>query len=238
MTLVVAIDGPSGSGKSTVARAVAAELDLQVLDTGAMYRAVTLAVIERGVSLDDGGGCAAVARKSEISVEHGVTRLDGRDVSAEIRTPEVSEMSSRLAARPLVRRRLADSQRRLRERGPLVGEGRDLGTVVFPDAEVKIYLDADLETRAHRRQKELERRGIPVAVDDVQTELARRDDRDRTREDSPLRVAEGAQVIDTSRLDVPQQVSRILDLVRTHPGFPGVAAGGERGAGSAGPDPA
>jgi len=241
VSFVVTIDGPAAAGKSTTARAVAQALGFLYVDTGALYRALALKVIESGVAPDDDVALERLGETSRLSLsgspEHAHVWLDGRDVGADIRTPEVSEMASRLAARPPVRRRLADTQRRLRERGPLVGEGRDLGSVVFPDAEVKIYLDADLDTRARRRQKELERRGIPVAVDDVRTELARRDDRDRTRADSPLKVAEGALVIDTSRLDVDQQVSRILEVVRAHPAFPGVATGGERGAGTPGPDP-
>lgn len=241
MSFVVTIDGPAAAGKSTTARAVAQALGFLYVDTGALYRALALKLLESGVAPDDDEALERFGEETRLSLsgspEHAHVWLDGRDVSAGIRTPEISEMASRLAARPAVRRRLAATQRRLRDRGPLVGEGRDLGSVVFPDAEVKIYLDADLDTRARRRQKELERRGIPVAVDDVRIELERRDDRDRTRADSPLRVAEGALVIDTSRLDIPQQVSRILGLVRAHPAFPGVIAGGERGAGPAGPDP-
>jgi cytidylate kinase len=242
VSFVVTIDGPAAAGKSTTARAVAQALGFLYVDTGALYRAFALKVLEAGVSPDDDAGLERLGAGTRLSLsgspEHAHVWLDDRDVSADIRTPEVSELSSRLAARPVVRRRLADTQRRLRDRGPLVGEGRDLGTVVFPDAEVKIYLDADLDTRARRRQKELERRGIPVPVDEVRTELARRDERDRTRAESPLRVAEGALVVDTSGLDIPQQVSRVLDLVRAHPAFPGLAAGGEQGSGTGGHEPA
>lgn len=242
MSFVVTIDGPAAAGKSTTARAVAQALGFLYVDTGALYRALALKVLEAGIGPDDDEALERLGAATRLSLsgspEHAHVWLDDRDVSAEIRTPEVSEMSSRLAARPAVRRRLADTQRRLRDLGPLVGEGRDLGTVVFPDAEVKIYLDADLDTRARRRQKELERRGIPVALDEVRAELERRDDRDSTRADSPLKVAPGAQVVDTSDLDIPRQVSRILELVRAHPAFPGVGAGGERGAGSGGADPA
>ena len=138
-----------------------------------------------------------------------------------IRTPDVSEMSSRIAAVPEVRRQMVEWQRALRARGPLVGEGRDLGTVVFPDAEVKIYLDADLETRARRRCRELHSRGLAVTLDDVREDLARRDERDRTRADSPLKPAEGARVLDTSGMELEQQVKAVLDLVTARPDCPG-----------------
>jgi cytidylate kinase len=175
--------------------------------------------------------------------------LDGTDVSGEIRTPTVSEMSSRLAAMPDVRRRLQEIQRALRDRGPLVAEGRDLGTVVFPDAEVKVFLDADLETRARRRARELEARGIAAPLDQVREELERRDARDRGRRDSPLMPPPGATMIDGSRRDAEHVVDEVLDVVRAHPAFPPTSSGGaarpgrargERGAGTgpgAGPAP-
>jgi cytidylate kinase len=168
--------------------------------------------------------------------------LDGVDVSARIRTSEVSEMSSRLAARPQVRRRLVGVQRALRDRGPIVGEGRDLGTVVFPDAEVKIYLDATPTERARRRHRELLARGIAASMDQVIEELDRRDSRDRGRSDSPLRSAEGAEIIDTTGMDIEAQVQAVLDIVQRHPGQvardprhgPGKLPGGAPGAGPAG----
>src|SRR5204863_6454050 len=138
--------------------------------------------------------------------------LDGAEVSDAIRTPEVSEMASRLAAQTPVRRRLVEIQRALATRGPLVAEGRDLGTVVFPDAEVKIYLDADLDTRAARRARELQSRGIAVAVADVREDLARRDERDRTRTDSPLQRAADATVIDTTGMSLETQVEAVLAI--------------------------
>jgi len=229
MSFVVTIDGPAAAGKSTTARAVARELGFLYVDTGALYRAIALKTWREGVRPDDDPAlerCLALTRLSLAGgAEHPEVWLDGEEVSNEIRTPAVSELSSRLAARPVVRRRLVGIQRELRARGPLVGEGRDLGTVVFPDAEVKIYLDADLDTRAHRRHDELTRGGIAVTLDEVRTELARRDERDRTRGDSPLKVAEEAVVVDTSGLDVPGQVERVLEVVRRHPAFPGVSGG-------------
>jgi len=152
--------------------------------------------------------------------------LDGEDVTTAIRTPDVSEMSSRVAAIPDVRRQMVAWQRALREKGPLVGEGRDLGTVVFPDAEVKIYLDADLETRALRRCRELHSRGIAVTLEAVREDLARRDERDRTRADSPLRAAEGARVVDTSGMELEEQVRTVLDLVTARPDCPGATRTG------------
>jgi cytidylate kinase len=215
MTLIVAIDGPSGSGKSTVARAVAAQLDLPVLDTGAMYRAVTLAAMERSVPLDDGTSCAAVARTSEIGVENGVTRLDGRDVSAEIRGPEVTGAVSTVAAHPAVRAILVDEQRAWveRHRGGVV-EGRDIGTVVFPDATVKVFLVASDDERARRRQRDELAADRSVAVEDVKAALDRRDALDAGRTVSPLRAAADAIMIDTTHLDVDAVVADVVARAR------------------------
>ena len=226
MSFVVTIDGPAAAGKSTTARAVASELGFLYIDTGALYRALALKVQREGIVLDDEEALRRCAESTELDLsgapEASHVFLDGEDVSREIRTPEVSEMSSRLAAIPVVRRRLVQIQRSLRERGPLVGEGRDLGTVVFPDAEVKIYLDADLETRARRRARELQERGIAAAIDRVREDLERRDARDRGRADSPLRAAPGAIVVDTSGMDIESQVGAVLQVIRAHPAFPGI----------------
>jgi cytidylate kinase len=225
MSFVVTIDGPSAAGKSTTARAVAEQLGFLYLDTGAFYRALALKALRDGVRAEDPDGLGRMAKATSIDFTGAPSRahlfLDGEDVTDRIRTPDVSEMSSRIAAVPEVRRQLVIWQRALRDQGPLVGEGRDLGTVVFPDAEVKIYLDADMETRARRRCRELQSRGIAVTLDAVREDLARRDDRDRTRSDSPLRPAEGARVIDTSGMDLEQQVRAVLDLVTARPDCPG-----------------
>jgi cytidylate kinase len=215
VTLVVAIDGPSGSGKSTVARAVAGELGLEVLDTGAMYRAVTLAAIERDVPLDDGAACAAVARGSEISLEHGVTCLDGRDVSAEIRGPIVTNAVSTVAAHPPVREVLVAEQRAWveRHRGGVV-EGRDIGTVVFPEATVKVFLVATDEERARRRQRDELAADRSIAVEDVKAALDRRDALDSRRPVSPLRAAADAIMIDTTHLDVAAVVADVVARAR------------------------
>ncbi len=199
---VVAIDGPAGAGKSTVARAVAGELGFTYLDTGAMYRAVALAAGERGV--------AAAGIAASLKIEPGERiLLDGRDVTDEIRTPAVSEAASRVAADPEVRRAVVAEQRRLLSAGDWVAEGRDIGTVVAPGAEVKVFLTADPEERARRRAAEL---GVDEAT--VLAEQTIRDERDRTREHSPLEPADGAVVIDTTRMTLDEVVGEIAALAR------------------------
>jgi CMP/dCMP kinase len=216
MTIVIAIDGPSGSGKSTVARAVAAELGLPVLDTGAMYRAVTLAVLEAGVALDDAAASAALARASEITVEHGVTMLDGRDVSSEIRGPLVTGAVSIVSAHPEVREILVARQRAwVARHGGGVVEGRDIGTVVFPDATVKAFLVASDDERARRRHRDEMAAARAVAVEDVKAALDRRDAVDRGRAVSPLRPADDAIVIDTTNLDVDSVVAEVVARSRS-----------------------
>jgi cytidylate kinase len=199
---IVAIDGPAGAGKSTVARAVAGELGFTYLDSGAMYRAVALA------ALRDGADPAAIADSLRIDVGDRVL-LDGEDVTSEIRAPEVSEAASRVAADPAVRRAMVAEQRRLLSSGDWVAEGRDIGTVVAPDADVKVFLTADPRERARRRAAEL--------GTDAQTVLAEqtiRDERDRSREHSPLEPAPGAVVLDTTGLEIPEVVARIVEFAR------------------------
>ena len=212
---VVAIDGPSVSGKSTIARGVAAGLGLEVLDTGAMYRAVALAALEAGVALDDEPACAALARARVIAVEDGVTSIDGRDVSAEIRGPEVTAAVSTVAALPAVRAVLVERQRAwVAAHGAGVVEGRDIGTVVFPASPLKVFLTATDEERAIRRQRDEAASARTVAVDAVRTALARRDALDRGRVASPLRVADDAIVIDTTARDVDSVVSELVARAR------------------------
>jgi cytidylate kinase len=200
--MLIAIDGPAGAGKSSVGRAVAEELGFTYLDTGAMYRAVALAATDRGADP------AAVARALKIEAEGDRVRVDGRDVTDEIRAPEVSEAASRAAADPEVRRAVVELQRRLLSSGDWVAEGRDIGTVVAPAAEVKVFLTADPEERARRRAAEL---GLDPAR--VLAEQAIRDERDRTREHSPLEPAAGAVVLDSTHLTLPEVVQRIAGLV-------------------------
>ena len=201
--MVIAIDGPAGAGKSTVARAVADRLGFTYLDTGAMYRAVALAASER-----PGEEPASVAEQIQISVGDRVT-LDGRDVTDAIRTAEVAAGASRVAADPGVRRALVAKQQAILREGDWVAEGRDIGSVVAPDAAVKVFLTASAEERARRRAAEL-----GADPDHVRAEQALRDERDSTREHSPLRPAPGAVELDTTDLTHEEVVDRIADLAR------------------------
>jgi len=200
--VVIAIDGPAGAGKSTVARAVAARLDFTYLDSGAMYRCVALAARERGAQP------AAVAEGLSIELGERVV-LDGRDVSDAIRTRDVGELASLAAADPAVRRAMVAKQRELLAEGDWVAEGRDIGTVVKPDAEVKVFLEASPEERARRRASEL---GADPRT--VLAEQAMRDERDRTRTDSPLAAASDATMLDTTGLSIDEVVERIAALAR------------------------
>jgi cytidylate kinase len=215
VTIVVAIDGPSGSGKSTVARGVAGALELPVLDTGAMYRAITLAALEADVALDDADACAAIARSCVVTLESDVTLLDGRDVSHEIRGPVVTGAVSIVSAHPPVREILVARQRAwVAQHGGGVVEGRDIGTVVFPDATVKVYLVAADDERARRRQRDELAAARAVAVEEVRAALDRRDALDSGRKASPLRPADDAIVIDTTHVDVGTVVADVVARAR------------------------
>jgi CMP/dCMP kinase len=228
MSFVVTIDGPSAAGKSTTARAVAERLGFLYVDTGALYRALAYKLRDLGVPPEDGAAIEHALATTRLDLGAAAGRaqvwLDGREVGTEIRTPAVSELASRLAAMPAVRRHLQHVQRALREHGPLVAEGRDLGTVVFADAEVKIFLDADLEVRARRRARELEGRGIALPIDQVRAELAARDERDRERAESPLRPAPDAVRVDGTGRDLEHVVAEVLAVVGRHPGYAAVRA--------------
>jgi cytidylate kinase len=208
--LIVTVDGPSGTGKSTVSRAVASLLALPHLDTGAFYRAATLAVIRAGVDPDEADAVADVVGAIVLDQEDGVMSLDGEDVSSEIRGPGVTADVSRVAANPEVRRTLVSHQRRwvARHGARAVVEGRDIGSVVFPDATVKVFLDARPEVRARRRAGET---GADHAT--VLEDLGRRDRFDSSRTASPLTVPEGAVVVDTSDLGFDEVVARVVELV-------------------------
>jgi CMP/dCMP kinase len=199
--MVVAIDGPAGAGKSTVARGLARALGFTYLDSGAMYRAAALALLERG------GAASDAAEAADIQLGERVL-LDGRDVTAEIRAPAVSDAASRIATNQKVREALAAKQRALLAAGDWVAEGRDIGTVVAPDAPVKVFLTASAEERARRRAAEL-----GADVDTVMRDQALRDAQDSTREHSPLQLAPGAVELDTTGLDVDEVVARIVELV-------------------------
>ena len=206
---MVAIDGPAGAGKSTVARQVAVATGLPFLDTGAMYRCVALVAIRRGVQGDDAIAVADIARTIRIDVRDGVTTLDGVDVSGDIRTPEVNSLVSVIATNSAVREVMREAQRRwAAELGGGVVEGRDIGTVVFPDAAVKVFLTASPEVRARRRVAES---GGDVA--EVARSIAERDRIDSTRSDSPLRPADGATVVDSSDKPIDEVVAEIVGLL-------------------------
>ena len=216
--LVVTIDGPAASGKSTTARTVAKRLGYKYLDTGAMYRAMGLKALKTGVSVKDEGDMAELARGTEIDVKTlaSGTRilLDGVDVTDELRSPEVSAAASAVAALRPVRERMVEIQRAIGEEGGIVAEGRDIGSVVFPDAEVKIYLDADLRTRAMRRKKELNGKGTRVELGRVERDIRSRDKSDSNRQHSPLVVPDGATVVDTTDLTIEEQIEEVLSEVR------------------------
>lgn len=207
---IVAIDGPSGSGKSTVSRGVAARLELEVLDTGAMYRALTLAVLEQGIDPTDAAACARLAR--DIVLDVGIrTLVDRRDVSAAIRGPEVTAAVSTVSAHPRVREALVARQRAwAAEHGGGVVEGRDIGTVVFPDARVKVFLTASGEERARRRQRDEAAADRTIEVDSVHADLTRRDALDSNRTVSPLKIAPDALLIDTTGREVDDVVAEIV----------------------------
>ncbi len=218
MLKVVAIDGPSGAGKSTVARALAACLGWSYIDTGAMYRSVGLKADRLGVALDDDRALAGLCADTRIDLvpdpAGGVqVLLDGEDVSAAIREHRVSDLASRVSARRPVRDAMGRYQRQLGERRPAVMEGRDVGTVVFPDAAVKIYLTATAEERARRRTEELRRRGQPAVAAAVLTDIRARDRQDSTREHAPLRPAADAMEVDTTGLGIEGVVQRLVEIV-------------------------
>jgi cytidylate kinase len=208
---VVAVDGPSGSGKSTVSRGVAEALGLPVLDTGAMYRAVTLVALDRGIDPADADAAADVARQVRIDLDEGRVFLDGRDVTAEIRGPAVTDAVSIVSAHPGVRKVLVERQRQwVEHHGGGVVEGRDIGTVVFPNATVKVFLTASEDERARRRQRDERAAEREIAVDDVRNALDRRDRLDSTRAASPLRRADDALAIDTTGRDPRDVVDEIV----------------------------
>ena len=211
---VIAIDGPVGAGKSTVARVLAQRLGYRYVDTGAMYRSVAWQATHGGIDLNDRAAVAEVARAIEIEFVPGAggqrVVAQGTDVTEAIRSPRMSEGASVVSAYPEVREALVALQRRMGEGGGVVMEGRDIGTVVFPNAEVKIYLDASLDNRARRWHEELRAKGEAITFEGVREALRERDHRDSTRAHSPLRAAPDAVVIDSTTLTVAQVVDEIM----------------------------
>jgi CMP/dCMP kinase len=214
--IIVAIDGPAGSGKSTIARRLAAKLGFTYIDTGAMYRAVGLWAIRTNTGFADMHRLEQLATAAEIKLEAGGARilLNGEDISGAIRTTAISDAASRVSAVAAVRRALVEKQRQFAAETSVVMEGRDIGTVVFPQAQVKIFLDADPIVRAERRVIERAAKGEEVPTEDVAVEIGDRDRRDRTRADSPLVQAPDAVYIDTSGLSLDEVEARILKVVR------------------------
>lgn len=214
--VVIAIDGPSGAGKSTIARGIAARLGFVYIDTGAMYRAVGLWALRAGIPLDEVHKLEELARHAEIEFAPGgtTTLLNGEDITAAIRERPVSDAASKVSAIPGVRRAMVEAQQRMAEGSSVVMEGRDIGTVVFPNADVKIFLDANSRTRAERRAAELRAKGQDVAAAAIEKEIAERDHRDSTRADSPLMQAPDAVYLDTTDLAIPEVEEAVLKIVR------------------------
>ncbi|MBK6766896.1 MAG: (d)CMP kinase [bacterium] len=217
-SLVIAIDGPASSGKSTTARLIAQKLGLMYLDTGAMYRAVALKIYRTGIELTDKAALQKMLESTKVEqfcTDDGVHfSLDGDDVSEAIRTPDISLWVGPVSEHGMVREYLVEWQRAIGRNGGIVADGRDIGTVVFPAAQVKVYLNADAHVRALRRQKELFARGIAQSAEEVEEAIVKRDHRDSTREHSPLSKAADAVEIDTTHLTVGDQVEQVLALVR------------------------
>jgi cytidylate kinase len=210
---VIAIDGPAGAGKGTVARRLAARLGYRLLDTGAMYRAVAWSVARAGLAPEDTPALRRHVERVQVDLEGDRVIVDERDVTDEIRSPEIATLTSRLSMLAVVRDKLTPIQRRLAAAGGVVLEGRDTGTVVCPDAEVKFYLDASLPERARRRQAELRARGLEVDPDAAQQDIAARDAQDSSRALAPLRKAPDAVELDTTGLSVDQVVAIMTDAV-------------------------
>jgi len=211
--LTIAIDGPSGAGKGTVARAVAARLGYQHVDSGAMYRAVAWKAVREGLPLDDEARVAALAAQSRLEVDPHTVTIDGVDVTKAIRTPEIDRAAAAVARLPGVRAVLVERQRATGARGNIVMEGRDIGTVVFPKADVKVYLDASPDERARRRAHDPAHTGGPAAVAEVESALKARDQSDRTRTASPLYAAADAVVVDTTGRSIDEVVAIVLRLI-------------------------
>ena len=222
---VIAVDGPSASGKGTVAAAVASRLGFHYLDSGALYRLVALAARESGTDTADEAGLAGLARTMEVEFRDGTAWLGGRDVGAALRSEEVGVAASQVAARAAVRTALLERQRSLRRPPGLVADGRDMGSIVFPDASLKVFLSAGVETRAERRYKQLKEKGMYAKMADVVEELRQRDERDSNRPVAPLKHYPDAVFLDTTGISADQAVQQILDWWREKQQNPRVSGG-------------
>jgi cytidylate kinase len=213
-TNVITIDGPAGTGKSTVAKTIAKILGYTFLDTGALYRTCALAVEIKKGNIEDEEECAKIISGISIKLEGSKVYLDGIDVSKEIRTNRISTLSSKIASHPSVRHFMLDIQRSFSKASSIVAEGRDTGSVVFPDADVKIYLDASPEERAKRRHAELHSKGMIVSLEQVYKDVKERDDRDQTRESSPLIIPYNATVVDTTHMTLDEVINNVLEKIK------------------------
>jgi cytidylate kinase len=221
--MIVAIDGPAGTGKGTISKLVAERLGFTYVDTGAMYRAITLKMLRNNITLDNEDGINDMFDNTVISFESNTNEkgefvqnvfLDGEDVTFEIRTPIINETVSPYSVLPLIRTRLVDLQRKMRSSNDLIMEGRDITTVVFPDAEIKIYLDASLEERANRRYKEFVSKGIETTLEETKDSIAKRDYNDMHKEMGALKIAEDAVYIDTTNLTIEEVFNKVKELIQ------------------------
>jgi cytidylate kinase len=215
---VIAIDGPAASGKGTIAYQVARALAFHYLDSGSLYRLIALRALERGIALDDARALAGLTNDLDVSFRGGRAMLDGRDVAEALRTEDISSAASRIAVHANLRRALMDRQRAFRAVPGLVAEGRDMGTIVFPDATLKVFLTASAEQRAKRRYKQLIAKGISVTIDGLLRDIRERDDRDSTRAAAPLAPASDAVILDTTDLSIAEVTAAVLALYRERTG--------------------
>ncbi|QCX32619.1 (d)CMP kinase [Caloramator sp. E03] len=211
--LIIAIDGPAGAGKSTISKIIAEKLNIEYIDTGAMYRAVTLKIIRKGISLNDDDAIECMLKETEIDFINGRIYLDGEDVSKDIRTIEVSSKVSDVAAKSYVRQRLVEIQKNMAAKKSVIMDGRDIGTNVLKDANYKIFLTASVEERAKRRYKEMIEKGSNVTFEDVCKDIENRDRIDSTRKVNPLRKADDAIEVDTTSKSIDEVVDEILSIV-------------------------
>ena len=212
--LRIAIDGPSGAGKSTIAKKVAEDLSIDYIDTGAMYRAIAYKILENHIGLEQKEELEALLSHTEVDLQRTKVLLDGKDISDQIRTPQISKMASDCSALPQVREKLVSLQRKMAQEKSVIMDGRDIGTNVLVDAEFKFFLTATVEERARRRYKELMEKGQEVSLEQVEEDIRKRDHNDSTRKLNPLRKAEDAIEIDSTLMSIDEVAEKILSIVR------------------------